>query len=270
MTGYRAWVQISKEKRVNLDICFSQGIFVWYKGTNQYQVYNLRIAKIYIIQDLFVDEHYQYHRETSNRWDYLETDQAKTEDVQFGDITDSEDPKRIYTLVLDHFFYSVGDNISEKPGKKDNDSQNSKQDITHFNDLENEPSGALDEGEEISSSINENLRQSSRAEVPWVLYPGQVTYSSNLISIWILSSQIQPDWNLKNTGTPSSLAWSTNTCVSQSNIHMIQTLRMLETNIDNKSDHKTNILQQAICRLDFLKWKETIQAEYDSLTKNET
>lgn len=69
-------------------------------------------------------------------------------------------------MVPDHFFYSVGDNISEKPGKKDNDSQNSKQDITHFNDLENEPPEAPDEGEEISSSINENLRQSSRAEVP--------------------------------------------------------------------------------------------------------
>lgn len=51
---------------------------------------------------------------------------------------------------------------------------------------------------------------------------------------------------------------------------MVQTLRMLETNVNNKSDDKPKTLKQAMHFSDWLKWKKAIQAKYDFLIKNET
>lgn len=45
---------------------------------------------------------------------------------------------------------------------------------------------------------------------------------------------------------------------------------MLEVNIDNKDDNKHNTLKQAIRCLDWLKWKEVMQAKYDFLIENKT
>lgn len=39
----------------------------------------------------------------------------------------------------------------------------------------------------------------------------------------------------------------------QSHIHMVQTLRMLETNVDNEGDDEPNTLKQAMYRSDWLK-----------------
>ncbi len=62
----------------------------------------------------------------------------------------------------------------------------------------------------------------------------------------------------------------TSTRTAQSNDYMVQTLIMLESNLDNKGDDKPNTFKQAIRRLDWLKWREAMQVEYDSLIKNET
>ncbi len=51
---------------------------------------------------------------------------------------------------------------------------------------------------------------------------------------------------------------------------MVQTLRMLESNLDNERDDEPNSLNQAIHITDWLKWKEAIQAEYDTLIENKT
>ena len=51
---------------------------------------------------------------------------------------------------------------------------------------------------------------------------------------------------------------------------MVQTLRMLEANIDKKGDDESGILKEAIYRSDWPKWKEAMQAKYDSLIENET
>ena len=75
---------------------------------------------------------------------------------------------------------------------------------------------------------------SSWVRVPQVLYPCQVTYVLNSISSQTLSSSIQPDQNLESTDTPSSLAQFTSTCISQSNIHMVQNLRMLDATLITK------------------------------------
>ncbi len=45
---------------------------------------------------------------------------------------------------------------------------------------------------------------------------------------------------------------------------------MSESNVDNERDDKPNTVKQAMRRLDGLKWREAMQAEYDSLIENET
>ncbi len=66
VVGARAWVHIPKEKRVKLDIRSWQRIFIGYEGKNQYLVYNPSTLKVYITQDIFVDEQHLYHREAIN------------------------------------------------------------------------------------------------------------------------------------------------------------------------------------------------------------
>ncbi len=51
---------------------------------------------------------------------------------------------------------------------------------------------------------------------------------------------------------------------------MIQTVRMLEANVDNKSDDEPNTLKQAVRRSDWLKLKKSMQAKFNSLINNET
>ncbi len=45
---------------------------------------------------------------------------------------------------------------------------------------------------------------------------------------------------------------------------------MLESKIDNEEDDRPNLFNQAIHRTDWLKWKDGIQAEYDSFIENKT
>ncbi len=58
--------------------------------------------------------------------------------------------------------------------------------------------------------------------------------------------------------------------MAQSHIHMLQTLRMLESNVDNEGDDEPISLNQTMHLTDLLKWKEAIQAEYNSLIENKT
>ena len=51
---------------------------------------------------------------------------------------------------------------------------------------------------------------------------------------------------------------------------MVQTLRMLESNLENERDDKPNSLKQAMHRSNWPKWKKAMQAEYDFLIENET
>lgn len=47
-------------------------------------------------------------------------------------------------------------------------------------------------------------------------------------------------------------------------------MRILESNVDNEGDNKPNSVNQAMHHTDWLKWKEAMQAKYNSLIKNET
>ena len=51
---------------------------------------------------------------------------------------------------------------------------------------------------------------------------------------------------------------------------MIQTLRILESNLDNERDGESSTLKQAICCPDSPQWRESIQVKYDSLITNVT
>lgn len=51
---------------------------------------------------------------------------------------------------------------------------------------------------------------------------------------------------------------------------MIQTLKILEVNINNENDNEPNTLKPAIHWSDQLKQKETMQVEYNSLIENKT
>lgn len=77
--------------------------------------------------------------------------------------------------------------------------------------------------------------------------------------------------NIDSIDILSDLAWFNNTLVFLSHIHMIQTLTMLEININNKSDNKPSNFKQAICHSNWSNCrKKAMQAEYDFIIINET
>ena len=174
------------------------------------------------------------------------------------------------STLPDDSLYSVGDNDSQQPEKEGDNSQGLEEDLTNFDDLESELSEPPEEPLETNSGSNESLRRSGRNRAPRVLYPGQITYGSTPISSRLLDTPRQSDQNPNNGDMPSSLARFTSTRVPQSHVHMVQTLRMLEANIDNEGDDEPSTLKQAMHCSDWPKWKEAMQAEYDSLIENET
>ncbi len=86
-----------------------------------------------------------------------------------------------------------------------------------------------------------------------MIYLGQITYCSTLISRKLFDNPDQSSFNHTSPDTPSRLAQFTKTRIAQSNVHMVQTLKMLESNLDNKEDHKPNTINQAICHPDWPK-----------------
>lgn len=69
----------------------------------------------------------------------------------------------------------------------------------------------------------------------------------------LVDNASQPNSNPDNLDISSSLAQFISIRVAQFYIHMVQTLRMLESNMDNKRDNKPNSLNQAMKHADWLK-----------------
>ncbi len=148
----------------------------------------------------------------------------------------------------------MGENTSKQPKEEGNDSQDLEQDLTALDDLESELSDLPEEEPlEINSDSKETSRQSRRARALWTLYPGRITYGSAPISRRLVDNSTQSSLNLNTAETPSSLERFTSTRVAQSPIHMVQTLRMLESNVDNKGDDEPNSLNQAMHRTDWFR-----------------
>lgn len=112
MLGSQAGVQILKERRLKIDICFWQKFFIGYESTNQYQVYNQRIGAIHIIQNLFVNKQNLYHREVFNNWNYSENDWTEIDDFQFAETNDIANLEAASFLVPDDSFDLLGDSVS--------------------------------------------------------------------------------------------------------------------------------------------------------------
>ena len=66
IVGSCTWVHIPKEKRWKLDEKSWQRIFVRYKGKNQYRIHNHWIGKVYVAQDVRIDEYNFYDKLATN------------------------------------------------------------------------------------------------------------------------------------------------------------------------------------------------------------
>ncbi len=79
-----------------------------------------------------------------------------------------------------------------------------------------------------------------------MLYPGQITYGFAPISKKLLDNLSQLSLYPARSDKSFSLAQFAITRIAESHVHMLQTLRMFESNIDNERDGKPNTLKQAI------------------------
>ena len=139
MVGSRVWVHISKEKRSKLDFCLWQVIFIGYESKNQYWVYNPRIKKIHIAQELFKKEQHRYHCEALNHWDYSDNKQGKTDNAQYASSEDFElGPKETSQCLPNDNIHQVENNAFVPPDLAANNSEVKEQDMTRFNYLESE------------------------------------------------------------------------------------------------------------------------------------
>ncbi len=104
----------------------------------------------------------------------------------------------------------------------------------------------------------ESSRQSSRAQAPRTFFSGQITYGSAPILRKLLDHPGQPRLNPARPDILSSLVQFASTRIAQSHVQMVQTLRMLESNLDNEGNDKPNTIKPAIRRLDWTKWREAM------------
>ena len=181
-----------------------------------------------------------------NDWDYSEDDWAKTDETQFTDVSDFDDSETASATLSGNSSYSVRDDSSWEPEKEGNVSYCHEEDMTNLNNLESELSEPTEELLEITSGSKENLRQSSQTQAPQMLYLGQFTYDSIPISSKLLDIPKHLDGNSDTKDTSSNLTQFTSTHISQSHIYMVQTPKILATNIANKDNDEPGTLKQAI------------------------
>lgn len=103
---------------------------------------------------------------------------------------------------------------------------------------------------ETTFGSKETLHQSGQTRTPQTLYSGRINYDSTAISN---RSFRQLDQNFYSKDIPFSLARFTSTRVSQSYIHIVQTLKILEANIDNEGNDELGSLKQAMRHYDWPK-----------------
>ncbi len=112
-----AFVYINKEKRVKQDVRSWQKIFIDYAGKNQYCIYNSRTRKFNITRDFSVNEQHLYYRKALYDCYYSDNNWAETDNTQFSDMSNFNDSEISFSLLLDGFPYSVGENTSKIPLK---------------------------------------------------------------------------------------------------------------------------------------------------------
>lgn len=98
----------------------------------------------------------------------------------------------------------------------------------------------MEEFLKINSGNKKSLCQSSQTQALQTFYSDQITYSFTPMSSRFLDHPRHLDQNFDNRNTSSSLAEFTSTCILQLHIYMVQTLKILETNINNKNNDELN------------------------------
>ncbi len=173
---------------------------------------------------------------------------ANTDDAQFASSEDFElDSEETSQYSSNEIIHSVEKNSSVQLDLAENDSKVIEQDITTFDDLESELSEPPEEFLEMALISVEPPRRPERAQAPRILFPEQISYGSSPISRELLKDTPQTDSNLESLDASSSSARFTSTHVAKPHAHLVQILRMLESNIDNEGQDEPGTLKQAIC-----------------------
>lgn len=159
-----------KQIRFKLDIRSWPEIFIEYKDTYQYWVYNSCKGKIHITKDFFIDERHFYYWRALNNKNYSKDDCRQTDDAQFVVVDHFHDSEIASLMLSDNSFHLVRYNIFKQPEEDNNYFYGYEQDITSSDDQEIELSKPLKELLEIVSGSIKSWDRFGLNWAPWTLY----------------------------------------------------------------------------------------------------
>lgn len=81
----RIWIHIPKKKRKKLNNWSYQSIFVRYKGTDQYCVYDPQSSQVSVTQDVHFDKTHRYNKKNLIPEDFANNKWHKTDNKLFAD-----------------------------------------------------------------------------------------------------------------------------------------------------------------------------------------
>lgn len=84
--GARTWAHIPKKKQKKLNNRSWQGVFVGYKGNNQYRIYDPLTGKIHICRDVTVDEGNTYNPKEKKAWNLADISWRENNNAEFDDL----------------------------------------------------------------------------------------------------------------------------------------------------------------------------------------
>ncbi len=130
-----------------------------------------------------------------------------------------------------------------------------KQDTTNFNIFESKLL-VLPKKELLDTKFRK-LGSSGLYDGAWDLWTFYSGHGYAYTSRKLLYNLSQPSLNLGSPDKPSRLAQFTSARVVESQVYEIQTLKISESNFDNKRDDEPNTLKQAIRGLDWPNCRKT-------------
>lgn len=154
---------------------------------------------------------------------------AKIDNTQFANISNFNSSKLYNSLYL------IRNNILKLSKKEQDNSENLELDIIVIDNFESKLSNIpKKEPLQINSGSIEISCQLMQTRTLFKLYPNKITYRSIPILIELLDNLNQLNLNLVTLKTPLNLAQFTSTHIPQSYVYMVQILKMLKSNVNNK------------------------------------
>lgn len=96
----RVWIYIPKKKRKKLDKQSWQDIYVDYKDTNQYRIYNSCTEKIQITCDVTIDMRNLFDRKTFQSRELIDDEWSQNDNNLFSNLDDYDDNKSLSFPIL--------------------------------------------------------------------------------------------------------------------------------------------------------------------------